>query len=276
MLFSWNVLFCMEQSDVLEHAYQTLFYKEFGYTLIGEKPVSIEEEIESRYLYDHPEALEQFLASLQASFQNSKTLVLKIFREDRNCFIECIHKEALGALLNKNTALQNFVKENFASVEEFYAKVFDPKMQIVDVLKRRADLFGIVLGYGETNANYFCRRVELSRYLKKFPLVRFFSTVGRKANFPQKIVYPYREHVPSKNEEFDSFQDEWDWMQSHSWDLRGEREASPPYFIALPFYMCLHGGDSEQVREKYCHARDRLAEIFYQKSARQAVIDVVE
>ena len=52
-----------------------------------------------------------------------------------------------------------------------------------------------------------------------------------------------------------------------------EREAVPPYNIALPFYVCRHGGDSELIREKYIRARAKLGDLFLGKTYKQAVKD---
>lgn len=76
-------------------------------------------------------------------------------------------------------------------------------------------------------------------------------------------------------EEFGSLEAEWKWIKKIEWKLDGCRNPLPPYkldYPLLPFYICRHGGDSEQVRKKYIKARGRLANLFYQRSPTDVVM----
>ncbi|HXF29055.1 MAG TPA: hypothetical protein VN457_04335, partial [Chlamydiales bacterium] len=160
---------------------------------------------------------------------------------------------------------------------EFYKKIANPNTRIFDVLKNDPYLKGILLGYGDANSAYFRRRCELAKYLRKYPFVRLLPQCEglsfRKPNFPNKIQRPNIEQNPQLNSGFQSLEIEWQWMKEIKWDLEKEREAVPPYFIALPFYICRHGGDSELIREKYKYAAVKLANIFSGNSFQQAVAE---
>lgn len=107
--------FTFSQDRDLESAYRTFFSKEFGYTLIGEKPVSIEDGIESEYLATHPTLLKKFLSSLQQTFSSSRQILLKIFWEGDFYWIEMIHKPALKKLIGHNRQLRHFIRGKFGS-----------------------------------------------------------------------------------------------------------------------------------------------------------------
>ena len=119
-------LFCSDFDQELENAYRSLFSKEFGYTLIGEKPISFEENAINEYLFYHPEVVAKFTYSLDKTFKNSHTVILKTFLEP-DYYIEIIHKPAVAQLLRKDQRLQNFIKLNFQSNSDFFKKLEDPK-----------------------------------------------------------------------------------------------------------------------------------------------------
>ena len=78
------------------------------------------------------------------------------------------------------------------------------------------------------------------------------------------------DYLPKRK--FDSLETEWEWIKKVCWDLFPSREPEPPDYIPLPFYICRHGGDSEQVRNKYIKARERLANLFYKHSFTETIV----
>ena len=266
-IIPFSSFFCDTLDRELENAYRALFAKEFGYTLIGEKPASIEEGIENEYLYTHPHALKKFLGSLQETFKNSKRHILKIFAEDTFYWIEIINRDSIKKVL-KNNNLKEFIEKKFKTENEFYKKLEDPKIKIFDILDNDAYLKGIVLGYGDSNARYFCRRCEIGKYLNKY--LRIFPPDGTSRRF-RKIRRPYKIKEVTPSPGFSSLEAEWQWIKKVEWSLNEEREVKPPYFIALPFYICRHGGDSEIVRENYKRARVRLTNLLCNRSFQEAI-----
>jgi len=256
-------LFCLVSEAEMERAYMIIFSKEFGYTLIGEKPVSIDEGVINNHFSANPDLVKEFVVSVKDELKDSNTIVFKAFlEEDGSHFLEMINKPALMNLVSHNQKLKDFIATNFRTEAEFYKQMEDPRLRIFDVLKNDAYLKGIVLGYGDANSSYFCRRCELLRHLRIFPFVRLVpqheGLFFRQPNFPGRILYPYLARKVELGAGFSSFENEWRWMREVWWELRNEREAVPPFFIALPFYICRRGGDSEMVREKYKRASVKL------------------
>lgn len=90
----------------IELAYRAIFSKEFGYTLIGLKPIS-EEDMQYEYLQINPEILQKFVVSLQKVFAHSRNFVLKVFPFGENSYrLELIHKKALLELVAKTPLIK--------------------------------------------------------------------------------------------------------------------------------------------------------------------------
>ncbi len=261
----------------IESAYISLFSKEFGYTLIGAKSASID-ELDYEYLFTDQEGLRTFLNSLEKAGNGSKNFVLKIFCES-NCFyrVELINKKSIENLISENHALQHFIETKYTNRAEFFKRLEDPKITLFQLFLYDPYYIGLVLGYGDANSEYFCRRAQVGIHLRRIPFeapLPFFrgSFIGwHWHNESKKIIIPAVKKEIEPGPGFNSLEAEWDWIRQVEWDLHQERQAKPPYLISLPFYVCRHGGDSEMIREKYKRAQIVLAELFLDKSFRETV-----
>ena len=279
------LLFCFFQpglSDELdrniEDAYMRVFSAEFGYTLIGVKPFSID-ELQYEYLEAHSDIMKKFVESIKITFTNSKNFLLKVLPfGETGYYLELLNRNSVREIISKNPSIKAWIKKKFGNEKEFFLQLEDPKISIYEMLNNEK-IIGYFLGYSKSDVDYYIRRSDLGLYLRKPPFVTI-------ANAPFKI-YPYFMHthmpkivcppykaaykkpIPSKG--FTSLEDEWKWIKEVEWNLEEEREVNPPYYIALPFYICRHGGDSEVMREKYKRARVRLANLFCNQSIRKVV-----
>lgn len=269
-------MLCDSIDPELEMAYADEFSREFGFTLIGVKPASIE-EFNSDYFYLHPTVISDFLKSLTKTFSQSKKFVFKTFNQNSSFFTaELIHKPSLRKLISENQALRDFIKINFEDESDFHKKLHDPNVKIFDLLNRDPFIIGIVLGYGEANSEYYCRRIQVGKYLQKYHIgFSFLPYTGpcflwSPGSFDRNMRLPYILEKPKPSLSFNSLEDEWKWIEGAWWDLSEERTVKPPYSIALPCYVCRHGGDSEMIRNKYQVARVTLANLLSTKSLLKA------
>ena len=271
---------CVSKNDPeLEVAVASLFIDELGYTLIGAKPVSIQEG-SNYYLRKHPEIVKRVLSFLTEAFKNSPRFILKISEEDDGFFkIELYCKTAVRKVIAENKELQTFIKNKFLSVNRFFSHVQRTKKFVFNTFDRNDFLFGLILGYGRDNSEYYCRRINVGTSLKKYPFLSLFSEDSVFSNNLNPCVYgratlsffsPYlcREKVINflPKRKFASLEAEWKWIKKVRWDLFPSRKPEAPDYISLPFYICRHSGDSERVRSKYIRARERLANLFYKHS----------
>ena len=259
------------QGDV-EDFFLRLFSGEFGYTLIGLKPVSIDEG----YGECFHEINERCYDELRKAFVGSHDFVLKIFSDGPYHSIELINKKAVRELVRNNPVVRGFVKSKFKSEESFYSKIEDPDRSIFRILRNNDRIIGYLLGYDQTNIEYYIRRLELGMYLQKYPLVRFHPLPGgRFSDCPvvfRNTCLRYEQLTPSHG--FASLESEWEWIKQVEWDISEECNPVPPYFVQLPFYVCRHGGGSELMREKFKRASQKVAGLFCDKSYQKAIADV--
>ena len=272
-----NSVLCSTSDPELEKAYLGQFSREFGFTLVGEKPVSIE-ELDNEYLELNPSVIPKFLNSLKEVFSRSSKFIFKVFDEDSSHFTaELIHKPSLKKLIIENQHLKNFINTNFRDELDFFNKLENKHIGIFDLLKRNSFIIGIVLGYGEANSEYCTRRSRIASYLYKYCFsFRFLYYVGpyfrwRSESSNQNIKTLLAIKKPEVSPPFNTLEEEWEWIKEVWWDLGDERTAKPPYFITLPHYVCRHGGDSEMIRDKYKRARIKLAALLCKNSIQEAI-----
>ncbi len=279
--FLYFITSTCEDDQKLENGLKILFSKEMGYTLLGEKPVSIDEWSED-YLRSSSD-IEKMLQFLQRTFRGSPRFIFKsVLKDDGLYRIELIHKQALKEVIYGNRDLCSIVKKKFKNPEILLHELETSKERIFDLLESNDFLKGVVLGYGRANSKYFCRRCDLGFYLKKYPIVcilpfnpkpsrRHVASLQKRSVCLEDTLYA--DFEPKVNKNFDSLEDEWRWIQKVFWDLRKESLVSPPCYLSLPVYVCRHGGDSERVRSKYVKARDRLANLLYSRSFKEVIME---
>lgn len=237
-----------------------LFSREFGYTLIGIKPISTD-ELPCKYCNEKGE---RCLAILREMFQGSPNFVLKIICSGPFRSIELINRKSLRKLVGRNCALRSFIMEVFGSEERFFSKIENPSRSIHRILRANDRMIGYCLGYDKTNIDYYLRRVELGIYLQKYPLVLFHPIPGGKysdcPNIFTNMTLDYEPLKPRKG--FDSLESEWQWIKDIEWDIEKNSDPTPPYFVYLPVYVCRYGGGSETARERFKRASLQVAELF--------------
>ena len=204
----------LPSSDVqdLETDLLPIFSNDFGYTLIGEKPVSIEQNLDL-FLDFHPERKNQLFFFLKTIFKQSSKFILKIFADKDQ--LELINKVALSKQILEYKKLNDFVYATYGSENAFFKKLEDERTNIFEALDYHAILIAIALGYGEENGEFFCRRIELGRYLKKYPLVGFYpferkpsTRIVRPLSIFENNI-PYKTPIPPRKKGIASFDEEW-------------------------------------------------------------------
>ena len=168
----------------LECALSSLFTDEMGYTLIGTKPVSIQ-EAPTYYLGDNPEIATKARMFLKKIFQNSPTFILKTSLEYDCCWIEFYNKTTIKKAIDEYPELRAFIQRKFSNEESFFSHIQHANESVFTTFDRNDFLLGLIFGYGRGNAEYYCRRLEVGTCLKKLPFFRLFrNNLVR----PQKVM----------------------------------------------------------------------------------------
>ena len=100
----------------LESSLSVVFSDDFGYTLIGEKPVSVEQSL-SWYLNINPEEKDCLFNFLKGEFDSSSKFIFKLL--NRHGYMELIHKESLLKQICKYEKLSSFIKKKYGSSSAF-------------------------------------------------------------------------------------------------------------------------------------------------------------
>ncbi len=278
--FSYNQVRDRDDS-IIEREFQRVFSRCCGYTLIGEKPISIEYCCGFESI-PNPELQKKFFESLEKTFDGSPRFLLKIFRPaDFYSEIILIHKKSLFDCVKKNKYLSDLVEREYGAYEVFYTTLADPKIHIVDCFKRDVVAIGIALGYGEENSRYYERYLDVGFYLKKYPLVcllpfdpKPIPEIITESPSCRRLIndVPYEPFVPEPHvSEFESFNDEWRWMRSVR--NRDYEEIEIPYLFQLPFFISKKCTETDEVCLRYRKLRNRIASLFHGRNFSEAVAE---
>ena len=265
---------CLLGTTELDELYRYTFSREIGYTLVGEKPVSA--DVIPRWIFPYePEVFDDFVFSLKNAFDDSDTFVFKVFNSCEGYEVELVNKKALQELVATNSAIKSLIKKNFSSEKAFFEKIYDKNLSVFSF---DAYIRGLLFGYGQENSDYFCRLNIVSLYLQQPPSVTYFHRhVGilpmSHEPFLPAFYVPYMLRKPDLRLEFDSLEEELNWLHSiEIYDPMDQTEVEPPYFINLPVYVQRKGAESDKIRTRYTRAKDNLAEIFCGGSYQKAVV----
>jgi hypothetical protein len=249
----------------LENGLRYVFSDDFGYTLIGEKPVSIQQSLGC---YDRAEIEKREVLSvfLKRVFSNSASFIFKILQN--HGYMEIIHKKALLLQINKYEKFSNFVLKKYGSSCNFLQALEQDNFDIFDAVDHDPVLIAIALGYGEENGEFFVRRCDVGEYLQKYPIVAFFPFDQRPG--PSRAVSkntryftgPTIQPRPVLIPQFTSLEQEWQWIKGASREFNKEPYPEVPYYISLPGYVSRYGSESDMIHEKFLKARDKLANLF--------------
>jgi hypothetical protein len=263
-------------SDV-ESGLKSVFLSDFGYTLVGAKPVSIDLDL-PEYMHNKTESKTALLNFLKSSFSNSSKFILReTVSFDR---LELINIDSLLNQISTHMILSDFVCRKYGTDDRFFKQLRDSKLSIFEIMDFQSVLIGIILGYGEENGKFFIRRWAVGEYLQKYPIVAFFPFDQRPSPFwafSRNTWYfkkPNLVSKPSLLPQFESLEKEWQWIKGAS---RGEFNRDPypevPYYISLPGYVSRYGPESDMIYKKFLKARDKLANLFCGRKFSEVVVE---
>ena len=147
--------------DEVEKIVGRLFKTTVGYTLIGKKPVSEGDwPFFNRASLQQEQIIREFLV---LAFKNSRSFILQLQANTNYCFpFVLIHKPALIKVINENKELSDFVIKKFATTDRLFSHLKNSGETLFKTFEFNDFLLGLILGYGRSNSEYFCRRGELS------------------------------------------------------------------------------------------------------------------
>lgn len=258
--------FLAKQESQLEHLIKILIcHDQFGYTLFGDKPVSI-----SGYLGDeefgnwfwHPMSTLKSFFPLWKEWikQNNIHLSHFLLFEEKDFESENLH---IINLVNKKAFLSK-VKEHLGLFQEILGNDITPELllekvirnqNLFEALNKDEGLYGILLGYGVYNSLQYKRYWELAKILDPFYAKYYKSRL---------LCYP------RSSSEFSSLKEEYeDLLKRRSSSFNQKLLSS----IDLPpFVVFDENAETKVLREKYLKVHRELLQIYSREDFLQIVL----
>ena len=122
----------LDLTQEAENFFSNLFCGDFGYTLLGIKPIS-DDGVHGQY---NQKTAGAYLSKLTEIFRKSNNFVLKVFYHGETYYaVELINKSSVRKVVQQNSVVRSFVKTHFKSEEDFYSQLEDPKRSVFNVVK---------------------------------------------------------------------------------------------------------------------------------------------
>ncbi len=177
-----------EDREALELFFRELIYKEhFGFTLFGNKPISLTGYFDplptENYLQTHRNTILKngwtTWKKYRSIFPTSNYLLIEE-AENELIVITIINKDALLKTIYEHLDLFQTVLGKTFTPEELLQKVGEPDASLFQLIHQHEGLYGIILGYGKTNAYLYHRRDELNIFNSQaaFSLPKSAPSIG--------------------------------------------------------------------------------------------------
>ncbi len=227
----------------LKH-FRRILTSDLGFTIVGAKPLSLEEFSDYELDLD-PKKKQKLIQYLKLVFRNSTRFSLRVLDDDENPH-----------------AVFLIDKQAFLKLNE------DPDKKLIF----ETDNIGKLFGYGEGNARFYLRYIELAKYLRKPPIVWTVpvTVIPRGPLTPlwQKMILqlydvkiPFKVKQPRPNHQFTSLEAEWKWLSK----MRNPfiEHDVPPMWIRYPFFVNKKGMETKRILEKFEMSADTLGELLH-------------
>lgn len=218
---------CEALSPGAEEYVKILFTSDFGYTMLGVKPVSMNygKGYNPRRMKREEKA--EAKSFLENTFSFSGNFILY---RSQGIYV-LINKKAVQDLYQDNRTFRRFIKRNFGGVGDFLFCLYHSRKNPVDFLKDDTVLLSILLGYGEDNGHAY----------QLFRLLRNLSE-----NHPIVDYDAIREDMPEH------------WV-----DIEDQMDVPIPYAFSIPAYWSCRSDEAWNIHQRFLSARRCLAELFY-------------
>jgi len=247
----------VEKKKQVESFFKVLVYENhFGYTLFGDKPVSIAgyftQEPLSNFFWgrsNHSNLGE--LWKIWESYQKTLNIKEYIFLNEADVdldnlrVITLINKKAFLAKVKQHIELFQAVLGNNITPELLLERVSAPHSSLFKHLNCNEGLYGILLGYGRNNAFAFKRSLELAKIV---------DPVYRDCPIHFSLFFPR----PSKG--FSSLSEEYESLRTKLFPFTHQHKLSQ---VLLPQMVVLEDDDETiNLRKKYRELHRKIVQTY--------------
>jgi hypothetical protein len=240
--------------------FRTLLTSNLGFTLIGSKPLALEEFSQYRDLSENPQITDKFIKYLDLIFKDSPRFSLR-WRGSK-----------------KNGILNGFFLVDKRAFEQLNE---DPNQPFVFETMKIGKLFG----YGEKNTRFYLRYTALTKYLRKPPIVHSlpFAIIPvdpttplyfKVLKFYSDVKIPKKVKEPPQSLEFASLEEEWKFLDSNKTPLL--EWCREPLWISKPIYVSWQGPETDALDRHYEEAANRLGELLHDERWFDRVMAIID
>lgn len=241
-IFFLSFLFAVQlsayQDDPFYSILREVLRSDYGFTLLGAKPLSFEDFHRGR-LGEDESGRKIFIFKMAKLFEGSSRFMLKI--KEKNGTI-------LGAFLIDRKAFERIS----ASLDEI-------SFETVKI--------GELFGYGKKNAEFYMRYRQLGIYLKKIPLVWLVPRPPRGIEDVLPTIYPtggfrlpFKLQLPEPNSQYTSLEDEWIWIRNKR---RPNTYTQPPFWIQKPCFVSRQDRETDEILRKFDSTASQLGTLLH-------------
>lgn len=265
IFIAWSVLFATEFSSNTKIAaipsedrafflsqLRNTLRAEFGFTLIGIKPLSLDEFID--YELNNAEKRQKFIQYLKLLFKDSPRFTLRVLDEGDTCSAFLIDRRAFQQLGEDPDAVLQF-----------------------ETIK-----IGQLFGYGKENAHFYLRRLTLGTYLNKIPIVWLVPMAMDDLLAPlhekmfrsfEMVQVPFKLPQPAIDSQFHSLEEEWEWIVQHNcpneaWDIA-------PFWIRKPQFIKKKGAATQKIIKNLNDGADMLGTLLHDDHWFDLVLSII-
>ena len=240
-----RALFLKEFYDVLR--------SDFGFTLIGAKPLSLEEFGITELNKDRKKQ-QRFIHWLKTLFDNSSRFSIRFrYFSDRD-------GDVYGVYLIDRKA--------FKALHE------DPDAPFDDC---GAEKIGMLFGYGKENAQFFVRFADLDTCFRKKSVVRkpdLFDPIRDRVEKRYHAAYVPFIIEPPLNPQFASLEEEWQWITQNK-NPFGEWD-TPPFWIRKPIFCNKKSEETDTILQQFDDGATQLGAILHDDHWFEKVLEIIE
>lgn len=246
-----------QKNKQIESFLKVLVYEhQFGYTLFGDKPVSIagyfsEEPVENLLWGKWDRSNLRNLWKIWEKYQKNLTINEYVLLHETDVDMEriqvisIINKKAFLEKVRAHIDLFQSILGNHITPELLLEKASAPHASLFRILKCNEGLYGILLGFGKKNAFAFKRSLELAKLVD--PSYR-------------ELPIRYSLYFPKPSNEFSSFCEEYENLKIRLHPFSHKKELSR---ISLPCMVVLDSDDEIiHLEKKYRKERQKIIQAY--------------
>ncbi len=238
-----------EERDFFLKYFREILSSDFGFVLIGAKPMALEEFSQPEFI-DDPSKKRRMIEYLKILFAKSKRFSLRTHEDSNGPY---------SAIL--------------IDLKAFHKLKVDPNEELIfcDTDIAAMEHLALLFGYGKENGRFYSRYFSIGLTLNKHSYLwttlmlpeDLLSQLTQNMKIPRTTIeVPYEVEYMKVSQGFSSLEEEWEWIIQNEMPI-SERDLLPPMWIKKPFFGAKNSRETQKLLKKYDLAADQLGKMLH-------------